>query len=121
MTYIDNWKAISSRIRGLVQAGQLHARFLAVRDSDSYGRGRYLLDHCRKALNSLEVFSSTFGGCVPVQVAAAIGEFLDRTKPFHKDATTIAGTRDTQQEFLGTLLVQLAAFDTEMSFLLSGR
>ena len=31
MTYHDQWKALSSRIRGLMQAGQLHAQFLAVR------------------------------------------------------------------------------------------
>jgi hypothetical protein len=31
MTYLDEWRAISSRIRGLMQAGELHARFLSVK------------------------------------------------------------------------------------------
>jgi hypothetical protein len=30
MNYADQWKALSSRIRGLMQAGQLHAQYLNV-------------------------------------------------------------------------------------------
>jgi hypothetical protein len=44
MTYADDWKAISSRIRGLMQAGELHARFLGIRSSDSYARARLIRD-----------------------------------------------------------------------------
>jgi hypothetical protein len=31
MTYAEEWKAILSRVQGLMQAGELHARFLGIR------------------------------------------------------------------------------------------
>ena len=42
MNYVDQWKALSSRIRGLMDAAQLHAQYLAVNSGDSFGRGKYL-------------------------------------------------------------------------------
>jgi hypothetical protein len=53
MTYSDQWKSLASRIRGLVQAGELHARYLAVRSSDSYGRAKRLQEQTESVLSAL--------------------------------------------------------------------
>jgi len=37
MNYTDQWNALSSRIKGLIQAGMLYSQFLRVNSSDSHG------------------------------------------------------------------------------------
>jgi hypothetical protein len=116
MTYVDQWKALSSRIRGLMQAGQLHAQYLAVRSSDSYGRGKRLREQSEKVLGALRGFRHDFHDLLPPPAVKAIDEFVASTSALISDTT---GTPDSLQERVWAALVLLAAFETEMSFLLS--
>ena len=115
MTYVDQWKALSSHIRGLMQAGKLHAQYLAVRSSDSYGRGKYLLEQCERVLAGLRAFQGNFHQVLPPSGREAIDDFVAKIDPLIKNT----GSPDSRQERVWAALVLLAAFETEMSFLLS--
>ena len=116
MTYLDQWRALSSRIRGLMEAGHLHAQYLAVRSSDSYGRGKRLREQGERVLAALRTFRESFHQVLPPPAVTAIDDFITRTSILINDTT---GTPDSLQERVWAALVLLAAFETEMSFLLS--
>ena len=113
--YFDQWKALSSRIRGLIQAGQLHASYLSVRSSDSYGRAKRLREHSERVLSALESFQKQFQQALPPAALASIDNFIRQTGGLIRDTT---GTQDSHQERVWAALVQLVAFETEMSFIL---
>ncbi len=116
MTYLDQWKALSSRIRGLMQAGQLHAQYLAVRSSDSHGRAKRLREQSESVVAALRVFRDSFHELLPQPAVKAVDDFVAKTGSLVNDTT---GTADLVQERVWAALVLLAAFETEMSFLLS--
>lgn len=116
MTYAAQWKALSSRIRGLTQAGELHARYLAVRLSDSHGRSRRLQEHSASVLSALEAFKDRFRQILPPAALASVNRFTDKAGPLIRDTS---GTSDSHQERVWAAMVMLAAFETEMSFVLS--
>ena len=116
MTYADQWKALSSRIRGLMQAGELHARYLAVRSSDTYGRARRLREQSESVVSALEAFRDRFGHALPPAALASIDDFIEKTGPLIRDAN---GTPESRAERVWAALVLLAAFETEMSYVLS--
>lgn len=114
MTYVDQWKALSSRIRGLMQAGQLHAEYLAVRSLDTYGRVKRLREQSEKVLYGLMAFSRDYND-LPPPAASAIDEFVANTSELIRKN----GNTESLQERVWAALVSLAAFETEMSFLLA--
>ncbi len=116
MTYVDQWKALSSRIRGLMEAGSLHAQYLAVRSSDAHGRAKRLREQCERVLEALRAFRGSFYQVVPTSAVNAIDDFLAKTDPLVRDSNDTPGSR---QERVWAALVLLAAFETEVSFLLS--
>ena len=118
MTYADDWKALSSRIRGLMQAGELHARFLGIRSGDSYGRARRLREQCERILSALETYRDAHKSDLPHAVLVAITTFIDAHAGLIRDAT---GTADLLEERVWAALVLLGGFETEISFLLSNR
>jgi hypothetical protein len=79
MTYSDQWKALSIRIRGLMQAAQLHAQYLAVRSSDSYGRGKRLREQSEGVLSALRSFRENYHQSLPTAALVAIDDFVART------------------------------------------
>jgi len=116
MTYFDQWKALSSRIRGLMQAGRLYASFLIVRKSDSYGTGKHLREQSASVRADLRSFRDQFQQLLPPQAIASIDKFVENTASLIVSTT---GTPDSQQARVWAVLVLLAAFETEMSFILS--
>lgn len=102
MTYLDQWKALSSRIRGLMQAGQLHAQYLAVRSSDSYGRVKRLREQCESIVSALRAFRETFRELLPTPAVSAIDDFVAKTGSLVMDIT---GTTDQLQERVWAALV----------------
>ncbi len=116
MTYTDYWRALSGRIHGLMQAGQLHAQYLGVRLSDPLGRHRRLREHCESILDEVDAFCRSFGASIPTTAANSIQSFLKRARPIITDTS---GNSDACQERLWASLVLLASFETEISYLLS--
>ncbi|HDZ69297.1 MAG TPA: hypothetical protein ENH43_02635 [Phycisphaerales bacterium] len=99
-----------------MQAGQLHAQYLGVRSSDSYGRARGLRDHCNGVISELQTFRDNYQGMLPTEAVTAINGIVNSTGALIQDTS---GTKDSQQEQVWAVLVLLAAFETEMSFMLS--
>lgn len=116
MTYSDQWKALSSRMLGLMQAGHLHAQYLKVGSSDAYGRGKYLLEQIESVLVALRSFREQFQHLLPPAALASIDRFVQKTGDLIGNTT---GTPNSREESLWASLVMLAGFETEMSFILS--
>lgn len=116
MTYLDQWRALSSRICGLVQAGRLDAGYLAVKSSDAYGRYKRLREHCERILAVLNHFRNGFRELLPPAAEKAISDFISHHGSLISDTS---GSHDSQQERVWAALVFLAALETEVSFLLS--
>jgi hypothetical protein len=118
MTYKDDWKAIASRIKGLIQAGELHARFLGIRSSDSYARARQLRHQCERILSAIETYCDTHKASLPTTVLTAMEAFKEANSGLIRDTS---GTADLQDERVWAALVLLGGFETEISFLISDR
>ena len=116
MAYPEQWKALSSCIRGLMQTGELHARYLSVRSDDSYGRAERLRDQVTLVLAAVETFRDLNWNTLSPEALAAILKFIEVTSPILKDA---AGIPDIRQEQVWAALIMLAAFETEMLHCLS--
>lgn len=116
MPYLDQWKALASRIRGLMQAGQLHAHYLAVRSSDSYGRGKRLREQSASILTALEAFRDRFRQSLPPTAVDAIEYFINHSANLIRSTIDHPDLRD---ESAWAALVALAALETEISFILS--
>ncbi len=116
MTYHDQWKALSSRIRGLMQAGQLHAQFLAVRSSDNYGGAKHLRKQSEDVLSALNVFRDRFQHELSSPALASIENLVASIGGVISETS---GGPGAKQERVWAVLVRLSAFETEMSFILS--
>ena len=116
MTYHDQWKALSSRIRGLMQAAQLHAQFLAVRSSDAYVVGKHLREQSEEVLSALNVFRDRFRQELSSTALASIENHVASIGGVISDT---GGGPGAKQERVWAVLVRLSAFETEMSFILS--
>jgi hypothetical protein len=116
MNCTDQWKALSSRIQGLVQAGLLHAQYLRVRSSDSYGTAQRLREQTEGVLNEILSLRASFHGSLPSTALAAVDKFATTAGKLITDAS---GTQDAAQERVWAGLVALAAFEAELSFLFS--
>jgi hypothetical protein len=116
MVYADQWRALSTRIRGLMRAGELHARFLGIRSSDAHARGRQLRAQCEGILTALASFRTVYKDSLPTTAAGCVVDFIDAHGGLIRDTT---GTADSLSERTWAALVLLGAFETEMSFILS--
>lgn len=116
MNYHDQWNALSNRIRGLMQAAQLHARFLQVRSSDTYRTGTHLLRHVNDVISSLQLYEDNFRHMLPPPALDAIGSFLDQARRLANDSS---GGSAAKQERVWAALILLGAFETEVSFIFS--
>jgi hypothetical protein len=116
MVYRSQWHSLSSRIRGLIEAGELHARFLAVRSSDSYGRTGVLRQQCQEILESLQAFNTQFASVLPEPARAAIDAFTTARRDLITDTS---GSPDSREERVWAALVMLGALETQLSHLLA--
>jgi hypothetical protein len=112
----DHWLSLSRRIRGLTQAGELHARFLSVRSSDSYGRSALLRDQCEAVLIALQSFRDEFQSSLPIAAKTCVESFFANRGGLIRDTS---GTPDCREERVWAALVMLGAFETEMEFIMS--
>lgn len=118
MNYSDQWRVLSSRIRGLMEGGKLYAQYLAVRPSDSYRSGMRLGEEAKDILEALRAFGEQFDPMLPPSAKSALDDFLRSNS-----ATLIAHITpeppNALQEGVLAALVAFAAFETKLSFLLS--
>jgi hypothetical protein len=116
MAYRDQWLSLSRRIRGLTQAGELHARFLSVRSNDGYGRSALLRQQCEAVLTELQSFRDQFASSLPFTAKSCVEGFIAARSDLIKDTS---GGADSREERVWAALVMFGAFETEMNFILS--
>lgn len=116
--FLEQWQALSGRIRGLVQAWQLST------SGNAFGgliASKFLLQGL-KILADLEVFSKSFGDLLPPSAIDAIKNCVskdDHSPGMLLGPHTTGSPPNLWQEQIGTALILLAAFETEMTFILS--
>jgi hypothetical protein len=116
MNYRYQWQIIASRVRGLMQAAELHSRFLSVRSSDSFGRTERLREEGERIIAEVSSFRDRFKQSLPPAVLDRIEEFKKKASPLFQKAS---GTPDSREETVWAALVTLSAFEPEISFLLA--
>jgi hypothetical protein len=115
MSYAEHWDAIVARVKSLQQAGELYARFQSYHQEDSYGAGRYLVQQCSLAVDTLAEFRRTFAVTLPAPAIASLDHFLD--------SRLAAATKDGSADHRAArgALVALVGVEAEVSFILAGR
>ena len=116
MNYGYQWTIIASRIRGLMQAAELHSRFLAVRSSDTFGRTQRIREQGERIITEVSGFRDRFRQSLPAAALDRIDEFAKQAAPLLQKTN---GTPDTREELVWAGLVALGAFETELSYLLA--
>ena len=84
--YLEAWRALSARARGVAEAGNLFAQFLQANNQDTYGVYRDLGSACAEILADLVSFEAAHSSDLPVAAARRIGEFFLIRKPLFEKA-----------------------------------
>ena len=113
--FLESWQALSRRIKGLVKAGQL------CRPNNSYGTFERLREQALKILTELDSFKGSFGHSLPPSALSAIEDCVrtDVDLSAGKLLSDTDGLRQARDEKIWSALVMLAAFETEVTFILS--
>lgn len=114
MSYLEQWKALGARIRGLANAGQLYAQLQTSMPHDSYGGGKFLGDQCQSILAAIEEFAGAHETTLPPEARIALRKFLSGEQG--KVIRDSQAAREAR-----AALVFLSGLETEISFLLAGR
>jgi hypothetical protein len=113
MSYLSGWRTLSSRISGLVAAGNL----LCVQAPTSVSAVRDIREHCSRVVDAAREFASRYSGTLPAEAGLCLQGAISKVGPYTADATR--ATLESQRAFIATALVMLTAFESEMSFILS--
>src|SRR6516165_4028051 len=114
MDYLSEWEAIATRIRGLGEAAELQARYRAVNSAED-GSSRYLRDQCQSVLSTLESFQKSFCGALPAIGTEAINRVLGLKGGLSDSGLGL----EMMVQRLQQVLVELRAFESEMTYLLT--
>jgi len=114
MSWRTEWKAISDRIEGLLEAGRFFAQLWVGRSSDSYGTAKKeLLPHARAIFQDIIKFQSNYISSLPPTAVDSLNRFVQ----LHNQNFT---SQDIDEiEGLKLLLPCLASFRSEFTFQLS--
>jgi hypothetical protein len=116
VTYSDQWSAISARIRGLINAAHLHARFLSHGSEDSFRRVQVLGEQSQSVFESVRRFRNDFTGSLSPAASLCTDNFLEQSRTFDAAKTASGASRE---HIVQKALILLAAFQSEMGFILS--
>jgi hypothetical protein len=111
------WKSPSNRIRGLVQAGQIHA---SLPGDDSFGTAGRLREKGEGVLAEIRAFRDRFEYALPPRAVGAIDDFVATAGGLlNFGATGVGAGPELRAQSVSSALVLLSDFETEMSFMLS--
>ena len=95
MSYAAQWKALSSRIHGLVQAGKLDALYSSVGGSNAYGTTQCIIDQAKSILTGIEYFRDSLQDSITPTAKSAASRFIQDTAMLIRND---AGTRELKQQ-----------------------
>lgn len=112
MHHLSEWSAISNHIRSLGKAAEIHARFTAIQNSDSFGRINRIGDDCLKILDRLKTFRNQHSGSLPPAVLSRIDNFISIEEPI------LGSTSKGGRPIIHAVLV-LTVLEADISYLLN--
>jgi hypothetical protein len=113
LSYAEHWAALATQIKDLLRVGELYGLFQGHRDADSYGAEKFLREQCVALVQSLEQFRRDLVDSLPSTAVARIDRFLG--------TTLVQAVKNNATDSVRGVLVGLAAFEAEITFLLAGR
>ena len=112
MNYVDEWRNISARIKGLMEAGKLHAQFSSIYIDDPYNRKGQIESQCRYVFKGIQEYVNNFSYSIPAESKVVIDAFVKKNESnFHSKTIDNFTT--------STLLVSLSTFETQLTYLFS--
>jgi hypothetical protein len=109
------WKAISDRIQGLLDAGRFYLESQLVRREDSYNVANgELLPHIRRVVEALETFHADYQALLPPTAVACLKRFIERSRRWDFTPGALSGLPAVQ----GFLTV-LVSFRSEFTYQIS--
>ncbi len=114
MHYTDQWKALSARIRGLVEAAELDHRLFG---KDNTGNWRFLRPQASELVDAVTELKTTLEHAGHATAVSAVGRVLglDTIKAVRAPSEM----SEANVQHIRSCLVALRAFEAEMTFLLS--
>jgi len=110
MNFLDTWRLLSARIRGLNEAAKLDA-LLRPNAPSTTGATDYLFQQCEEIFSELDDFKRVFADTLP-QAAAKV---LEDAARLHAPPTP-----QINRGLTGNSLVHLQAIESALTFSLSG-
>lgn len=111
--HVTAWKSIAARIMGLCKAAIIHSQFLQVASKSAHGADKALQEHAEGVKSEVDEYKKDYGALLSTKVTQA----LDR---FEKDVgLQISQNSHGDALLLRTIIVKLAAFESEVTFLLA--
>lgn len=118
MNWLIDWKAISARIQGLLDAGTFFYRALHHSSEDARSiKKKVLLENAEKIFVNLNEFSEKFKSVLPRDALDSLNSFL--TKPEMKDPKLFKPDRPYERANVQFALTSLAAFQSEFAYLIA--
>jgi hypothetical protein len=114
MHYTDQWKALSARIRGLVEAAELDHRLFG---NINTGNWRFLAPQTAEVVAAVTELRSPLEGAGHAAAVSALERVLANNMV--KGVQTISEWGDHSAQIVRSCFVVLRAFEAEMTFLLS--
>ena len=118
MNWLIDWKAISARIQGLLDAGAFFYRALHHSSEDALSvKKKVLLDNAEKIFKNLNEFSEKFKSALPNDALVSLKNFL--TKPEMSDPKLFNPNRSYESASVQFALTSLASFQSEFAYLIA--
>jgi hypothetical protein len=112
--FLEEWRALSARVRALGQASELHASYLQGSGSDHYGAYKFIGQSCFDIAAGLGLFAATYKSQLPPTAVHRIIVFLAEKGPIF--------TAASNDEYASrTSIVMLLSVIAEIDFLLHDR
>jgi hypothetical protein len=111
MNYLERWNLLVGRIRGHETACRLFLGFSGPLIDNAPGVLILLADQCKATVDEIRKYGSEFGIQLPAAATEGIGRFLEG-----QPKSDVKGV-----QLLQSLVVQLVAFEGELSYLLQNR
>jgi hypothetical protein len=114
MSYLSDWRHLSRRISGLVEAGKLYGVLTRGSGDKSI---RCTRAHCTRVVDLIDDFGKRHSDILSAEARQCLKDSISDIRPL----TIIDPNQqfDTTRDFTMSALIMLTAFESEMSFILS--
>lgn len=114
MSFAEEWDALATRIRSLVEVARLLAQFAMSNASDSYGIAKDLGDQCEAVLREITSFESVHRSTLPKAALDCLNRFLNG------HPAKVISVKGSSREVKASISF-LLSFESEFTFTLSGK